>query len=160
MGGSMGKVSEVIQVLAPRSVLDHGSKSLTWLKVIKSLAVYRDMLVEQMETHSLEGIVPSVTYGVILKQHKMSSSESIPLATEIMVPVVDDIVKTVNKENMTLIIFTPKGLLELARRHEAIRRLRLTIWEFCKQHPPENIRKRLTYTRINNSGLMPTQKQL
>lgn len=160
MGGSMGKVSEVIQVPAPRSVLDHGSRSLTWLKVVESPAVCRDTLVEQMETHSLEGTVPSVTHGVILKQHKMSSSESIPLATEILVPVVDEIVKTVNKENRTLIIFPPKGLLELARRPEAIRRLRPAIWEFCKQHPPENVRKRLTYTRIKNSGLMPTQKQL
>lgn len=160
MGGSMGKVSEVIQVPGPRTVLDHGSRSLTWLKVVESPAICRDTVVEPLETHSLEGTVPSGTHGVILKQHKRSSSESIPLATEILVPVVDKIVKTVDKENMTLIIFPPKGLLELARRPEAIRRLRPAIQEFCKQHPPQNVRKRLTHTRIKNLGLMPTQKQL
>lgn len=159
MGGSMGKVSEVIQIPGPRSVLDHGGRNLTWLKVVESPAIYSDTLIEQMETHSFEGTVPSGTHGVILKQHKRSS-ESNPRATEILVPVVDEIVKTVDKENRTLIIFPPKGLLELARRPEAIRRLRPAIQEFCKQHPPENVRKRLTYTRIKNLGLMPTQKQL
>ncbi|XP_057832968.2 uncharacterized protein LOC131043756 isoform X1 [Cryptomeria japonica] len=159
-GGAEGKVSELIQVPGPVSVSNHADITLTWLKVIESPTRCRDDLGEQMEANVLEGKFSSCKYTLISNQHKNGGFDGTPLVTEILIPVVDEFFKKIDMQSRTLTILPPKGLLELARRPHAINRLRPKILEFCKQHPPEKVRKRLKLRRIENLEYMPTQSQL
>lgn len=54
--------------------------------------------------------------------------------TEVLIPIVDEFVRHVDTKRRCLQVQPPKGLLELARRPEVIRRLRPEIQLFCQRH--------------------------